>query len=235
MGNVIASYNLNPPDSRQQGIENHPQARTRSQPSCERRPTLSNPNVQPTSTLPSKHEPISEIKKAVPNGNVSFLQLDLSSFESVKKAAEEFKGKSDRLDILVNNAGIMATPYSKTNEGYEIQFGTNHMGHALFTKLLLPTLLKTAETPGADVRVVNLSSEGHNMAPNGGILFDQAALEKVGPWARYGQAKLANILHARELQKHHPSLTATALHPGVIVTDLYNPFSSTTFGGGAFK
>ncbi|KAI7265097.1 NAD(P)-binding protein [Hortaea werneckii] len=185
---------------------------------------------------PSKAEAaISEIKKAVPNGNVSFLQLDLSSFESVKKAAEEFKGKSDRLDILVNNAGIMATPYSKTNEGYEIQFGTNHMGHALFTKLLLPTLLKTAETPGSDVRVVNLSSEGHNMAPNGGILFDQAALEKVGPWARYGQAKLANILHARELQKHHPSLTATALHPGVIVTDLYNPFSSTTFGGGAFK
>lgn len=106
---------------------------------------------------------IAEIKGAVPNANITYLPLDLASLPSVKKAADEFKSRSDQLDILINNAGIMATPYEKTKEGYEIQFGTNHVGHAMFTKLLLPTLLKTAEQPGADVRVVNVSSAGHMM------------------------------------------------------------------------
>jgi NAD(P)-dependent dehydrogenase (short-subunit alcohol dehydrogenase family) len=96
------------------------------------------------------------------------------------------------------------------------------MGHALLTKLLLPTLLATAEEEGSDVRVVNLSSEGHQMAPGPGIIYDQAELETWGTWRRYGQAKLANILHARELQKRYPSITATSLHPGVIVTELYS-------------
>lgn len=164
---------------------------------------------------------IAEIKAAVPNASVEFLQLDLSSFDSVKKAADRFNSRSDRLDILVNNAGIMAVPWSTTKEGYEIQFGTNHMGHALFTKLLMPTLLKTAEEPNSDVRVINLSSEGHNMAPTQGIIYDQKAMENIGTWRRYGQAKLANILHARELATRYPSITATSLHPGVIKTDLY--------------
>lgn len=179
---------------------------------------------------PSKAEAaIAEVKKAVPDSRVSFLQLDLASLASVKKAADEFKTRSDRLDILINNAGIMAVPYSRTAEGYEIQFGTNHMGHALLTKLLLPTLLKTAEGPNSDVRVVNLSSEGHNMAPGPGIIYDQAELEKHATWRRYGQAKLANILHARELQKRYPSITATSLHPGVIVTDLYSAVNENRF------
>ncbi|EME48984.1 hypothetical protein DOTSEDRAFT_162941 [Dothistroma septosporum NZE10] len=169
---------------------------------------------------PSKAEAaISEIQQAVPNGKVSFIQMDLTSFESIKRAAESFKSRSNRLDILINNAGIMAVPYSKTSEDYEIQFGTNHMGHAFLTKLLLPTLLKTAEQPGSDVRVINVSSEGHNMAP--GIIYDQDRLEKYSTWVRYGQSKLANILHARELQRRYPSITATSLHPGVILTDLY--------------
>lgn len=128
----------------------------------------------------------------------------------------------------------MATPYSLTKEGYEIQFGTNHVGHALLTKLLLPTMLKTAERPEADVRVINVSSVAHTRAPNGGIIFSQQDLEKIGPWARYGQAKLANILHARELQRRYPAITATSIHPGVIMTDLYNPMQKFTFGAGAF-
>ncbi|KAF2173157.1 hypothetical protein M409DRAFT_17103 [Zasmidium cellare ATCC 36951] len=169
---------------------------------------------------PSKAEAaIEEVKKAVPNGNISYLKLDLTSFASVKDAAEEFRRRSDRLDVLINNAGIMAVPYSKTKEGYEIQFGTNHLGHALLTKLLLPTLLSTAEKPGSDVRVINVSSEGHMFAP--GIIYDQDKLEKYQTFRRYGQSKLANILHARELQKRYPSITATSLHPGVIATDLY--------------
>lgn len=172
---------------------------------------------------PSKAEAaIAEIRKAVPNASVSFLQLDLTDFASIKKAAEQFTSQSDRLDILLNNAGIMAVPYSKTTQGYEIQFGTNHMGHALLTKLLLPTLLKTAESsPDSDVRIVNLSSEGHRMAPSGGIIFDQTAAETFGTWPRYGSAKLANILHARGLASRYPQLTVTAVHPGVIQTDLF--------------
>ncbi|USW48233.1 Putative short-chain dehydrogenase/reductase SDR, NAD(P)-binding domain superfamily [Septoria linicola] len=170
-------------------------------------------------TQSKAEDAIADIKSKVPNGNVSFIKLDLTSLASVKEAADELRDRSDRLDILINNAGIMATPYSKTKEGYEIQFGTNHVGHALLTKLLLPTLLKTAEQPGSDVRIVNVSSEGHMLAP--GIVYDQDYLESYYTWRRYGQSKLANILHARELQRRYPQITSTALHPGVIFTDLY--------------
>jgi NAD(P)-dependent dehydrogenase (short-subunit alcohol dehydrogenase family) len=123
----------------------------------------------------------------------------------------------------------MAMPYSLTKEGYEIQFGTNHIGHALLTKLLLPTLLKTAEQPGSDVRIVNLTSMGHYLAPPQGIIWDQAALEKIRTWARYGQSKLANILFTKELAQRYPQITSVSIHPGVIITDLY-----TSFAGGFF-
>ncbi|CAD0023545.1 unnamed protein product [Aureobasidium pullulans] len=145
---------------------------------------------------------IEEIKSQVPNAKVEFLSLDLTDFDSVKSAAETFKQKEQRLDILLNNAGVMAMPYSKTKQGYEIQFGTNHMGHAL---------------------IVTLSSEGHNLAPRScGVIYDQAAAETFGPWGRYGSAKLANILYSRGLTAHYPSLTCVAVHPGVIKTELYN-------------
>jgi NAD(P)-dependent dehydrogenase (short-subunit alcohol dehydrogenase family) len=122
----------------------------------------------------------------------------------------------------------MMTPYSLTHEGYEIQFGTNHMGHALLTKLLLPVLLRTADEAGAksDVRIVNLTSLGHHGAPSGGILWDQSALEKEFTQRRYGQAKLANILFTRELATRYPTITSVAVHPGIIVTDLYTAVSS---------
>lgn len=124
------------------------------------------------------------------------------------------------------HVGIMAVPYSKTKENYEIQFGTNHMGHALLTKLLLPTLLSTAEKPGSDVPVINLSSEGHSFAP--GIIYDQGRLESYYTFRHYGQSKLANILHARELQRRYPSITATALNPGVLLTNLYTLHPTST-------
>ncbi|KAF3360644.1 Histone H2A [Verticillium dahliae VDG1] len=111
---------------------------------------------------------IDEIRKTVPNAApISFLSLDLTSFDSIKKAAAEFLSKEDRLDILINNAGIMATPNGTTKEGYEIQFGTNHVGHALLTNLLLPTLKRTAAatSPPRDVRIVNISSLLENTAP----------------------------------------------------------------------
>ncbi|KAL1302232.1 hypothetical protein AAFC00_002657 [Neodothiora populina] len=173
---------------------------------------------------------IEEIKAAVPNAAITFLKLDLTDFKSVESAAKEFTSKSDRLDILLNNAGVMALPYSKTAQGYEIQFGTNHMGHALLTKLLLPTLVKTAaEAPDSDVRIINLSSAGHQLAPSGGIVFNQDALETYGTWARYGATKLANILHARVLSAKYPQITCAAVHPGVILTDLYASSQQSSF------
>lgn len=172
---------------------------------------------------------ISDIKHAAPNASIEHLPLDLSSFASIAEAARTFNAKEQRLDILINNAGVMATPYSLTKEGYEIQFGTNHMGHALLTKLLMPTLLKTAEQPEADVRVVNLTSMGHYMAPSGGILWDQKALENKLTWYRYGQSKLANILFTRELASRYPQITSVSVHPGVILTDLYASLQKNIF------
>lgn len=171
---------------------------------------------------PSKAQSaIASIRSAIPNAEIEHLQLDLTSFESIAEAAKAFKSKEKRLDILINNAGIMAVPYSTTKEGYEIQFGTNHVGHALLTKLLMPVLLETAKQPGADVRIVNVSSMGHLMAPSGGIIFDQQALESYMTARRYGVSKLANILFTRELAARYPQITSVSLHPGVILTDLY--------------
>jgi len=121
-------------------------------------------------------------------------------------------------------------PYSKTEDGYEIQFGTNHMGHALLTKLLMPTLLRTAEEPQSDVRVIDLSSQGHEFSAfTGGVIFDQDKAESVFTQGRYGSAKLANILHARGLRKRYPQLTCAAIHPGVIQTQLYDSVLKNTW------
>ncbi|KAI8934705.1 hypothetical protein NX059_008394 [Plenodomus lindquistii] len=173
---------------------------------------------------------IADIRKSVPNASeIVHLPLDLTSFSSIAEAASTFKAQESRLDLLINNAGIMMTPYSMTKEGYEIQFGTNHMGHALLTKLLLPTLLETAKLPGADVRIVTLSSKAHMQPVANGIDFDQAALEKQSTLRRYGSSKLANILFARELAQRYPEITSVSLHPGVILTDLFNPVKSNVF------
>ena len=117
----------------------------------------------------------------------------------------------------------MATPYDTTRDGFEAQLGTNHLGHALLTKLLLPTLVATTKLPDTDVRVVSVSSIGHHMAPQGGILFDQEALKSLTPAQLYGQSKLANILYVRALAHRFPTITSIAVHPGVIKTDLYGP------------
>lgn len=166
---------------------------------------------------------ISSIKSSLPGARISYLPLDLASFPSIKSAAHQFNRSSPRLDILVNNAGIMATPFALTHQGHEIQLGTNHLGHFLLTHLLMPTLLKTAEEEGADVRIVNVSSAGHALAPAEGIVWEQRELEGMSTWRRYGMSKLANILFTRSLAQKHPTITSVAVHPGVILTDLYEP------------
>jgi NAD(P)-dependent dehydrogenase (short-subunit alcohol dehydrogenase family) len=166
------------------------------------------------------------------------LELDLNTLPSVASAASAFKSQSDRLDILINNAGIMGQD-GKTAEGYEKQLGVNHLGHALFTKLLLPTMLKTASEKNSDVRIVNLSSGAHTRAPAPGFDPNDAFMPKSGPMGRYGRAKLANVLFAKEMAKRYPQIKTVALHPGVIRTNLFNPIMesnklmgllSSTFG-----
>lgn len=181
-------------------------------------------------TASKARDAIADIKSSVPNAcEIVHLPLDLTSFSSIAEAANTFKARESRLDILINNAGIMASPYDTTKEGYEVQFGTNHMGHALLTKLLLPTMLETAKQPDADVRIVNLSSMGHHLTSPRGIEFDQVALEQQQTWRRYGASKLANILFARELAERYPQITSVSLHPGVIVTDLFQSLRTNIF------
>lgn len=176
------------------------------------------------SRTPSKgRAAVEEVKQAAPSTDIVYLPLDLSSFDSISNAAKEFTSGSRRLDLLLNNAGVMALPSGRTQEGYEIQLGTNHVGHALLTRLLMPTLLETAKQPDSDVRIINLTSEAHNFARSADILCDQAKLETQGTWARYGYSKLANILFSRELSKRYPSITSVAVHPGIIKSDLWAP------------
>jgi len=165
-----------------------------------------------------------DIRRQVPDAPpINLLQLDLTSFESIKKAAKTFMAESERLDILMLNAGIMAAPPGLTKEGYELQMGTNHMGHALLTKLLLPVLDKTAKGDAhSDVRIVSLSSAGHKLTAKGGIQLDtlKTPADRLGAYERYGQSKLANILWIRQMAKHYPQFKAVAVHPGVVSTNL---------------
>lgn len=123
----------------------------------------------------------------------------------------------------------MAVPFSLTQDGFEVQLGTCHVGHALLTNLLLPTLLSTAAQPASDVRIINLSSDGHQFARfSGGMVLDPADAEKRRTEVRYGSAKLANILHARALRDRYPTITTTSCHPGVIVeTGLFDATRQT--------
>ncbi|KAF2106537.1 hypothetical protein BDV96DRAFT_507613 [Lophiotrema nucula] len=156
--------------------------------------------------------------------DIKLLELDLSSLESVKKAAARLLGESVRLDILMLNAGIMATPPGLTTDGYEVQFGTNYLSHALLTRLLMPLLKRTSLMPDADVRVVAVSSHGHVFVPKEGIHFDtlRTDAEDIGPYGRYSQSKLAMILWTRQMAKLNRQITFAAIHPGIVKTNLAN-------------
>lgn len=170
----------------------------------------------------SAQDAIKDIQQRAPGAApITFLECDLTSFDSIKRAAANFLSQANELHILINNAGIMACPPGLTKEGYEIQFGTNHMGHAQLTKLLLPTLLQTAEK-GADVRIVSLSSMGEAFAATDPyadtrLKSDMATLST---WTRYGIAKQANVHHSRALAQRYPSLRCVAVHPGAVNTEL---------------
>ncbi|KAK2049337.1 short-chain dehydrogenase/ reductase [Colletotrichum somersetense] len=155
---------------------------------------------------------------------LTFVQMDLASLATIKPAlAASFA--HDRLDVLVNNAGVMAGPAGLSADGFEVQFATNHLGHAMLVRALLPVLRRTAALPGSDVRVVTLTSVGYQGHPRDGISFATLRTTQAGPpflgqWTRYGQSKLANILFTRELARLHPSIAAVAVHPGLVDTGL---------------
>ncbi len=159
-----------------------------------------------------------EILANHPGVRVEVMILDLASLSSVRAFAELFASRHDRLDLLCNNAGVMALPRRETPDGFEMQFGTNHLGHFALTGLLLPLMLST---PGA--RIVTQSSFVHLMAPMD--LDDLHGKRRYERWRAYRQSKLANLLFAYELQRRldlkGASAISVACHPGYTATELH--------------
>jgi NAD(P)-dependent dehydrogenase (short-subunit alcohol dehydrogenase family) len=170
-------------------------------------------------SLERGNEAIGRIREIHPAADVSLLQMDLADLDSVREAAARVGHEHEKLDLLINNAGLMATPEQRTAQGFEMQFGVNHLGHFALTGLLLPLLL---DVPGS--RIVTVSSTGHRP---GRIRFDDLNWRSdYGPWAAYFQSKLANLLFTYELQRQLAAAgrhtAALAAHPGGSKTNLGN-------------
>ena len=162
-------------------------------------------------------EAATRMHTAVPGAEVATLHLDLASLASVRAAAADLRDRYRRLDLLINNAGLMIPPYGRTVDGFESQFGVNHLGHFALTGLLLDRLL---QTPGA--RVVTVSSNAHH---RGTVNFDDLQSQhRYHAMTAYAQSKLANILFTYELQRRlaaaNAQASAVAAHPGAAGTDL---------------
>lgn len=161
---------------------------------------------------------VGEITRRTPNADVALQQLDLSSLASVRTAADELRAAYPRIDLLINNAGVMYPPKQTTADGFELQFGTNHLGHFALTGLLLDHLLQVEGS-----RVVTVASIAHNI--QAGIHFDDLQWERsYNRVAAYGQSKLANLMFTYELQRRlaatQTPTVAVAAHPGISNTEL---------------
>lgn len=159
-----------------------------------------------------------EVKAAGPSARVESRALDLASLQSVRSFAEGVRRDFPVVDLLINNAGVMAPPYARTADGFELQFGTNHLGHFALTGLLLDVL-----EAAAAARIVTVSSNAHRM---GKMRFEDLQWEKgYSRWGAYGQSKLANLLFTRELHgrlaKAGRKTRAVACHPGYSATNLF--------------
>jgi NAD(P)-dependent dehydrogenase (short-subunit alcohol dehydrogenase family) len=163
------------------------------------------------------HRAVEEVRAAVPEAQVQLDELDLARLASVRGFAERFRATHDGLELLINNAGVMAPPRRRTADGFELQFGTNHLGHFALTNALLETMEGTD-----DARVVTLSSTVHKM---GRINFDNLNGDRhYFRWNAYGQSKLANLLFMLELDRRLRAAGSTvkslAAHPGYAATNL---------------
>jgi NAD(P)-dependent dehydrogenase (short-subunit alcohol dehydrogenase family) len=154
---------------------------------------------------------VRDLDKARGVVDCDLVEVDLASLESVRRGAQQAADRLPRIDLLVNNAGIMACPLMRTADGFEMQLGTNHLGHFAWTTALLGNL-------GPDARIVNLSSRGHFRS---GMLWDDPHFRDASgyeKWKAYGQSKTANVLFTQALAKR--GHTSYAVHPGVILTEL---------------
>lgn len=163
-------------------------------------------------------EAATRIKKECSRADVDVMELDLADLSSVRKFAQDFTKRFSRLDLLINNAGVMVPPYGKTVDGFELQFGTNHLGHFALTVLLIDMLKKVSGG-----RIVTVSSGAHAF---GMLDFDDLNWEKrrYNAWQAYGDSKLANLYFTRELQRRldeeGSDVFAVAAHPGWAATEL---------------
>jgi NAD(P)-dependent dehydrogenase (short-subunit alcohol dehydrogenase family) len=158
------------------------------------------------------------IRGRYPDADLALQELDLTSLGSVRAAAQDLKAAYPQISLLINNAGVAGTPKASTKDGFELQLGTNHLGHFALTGLLLDHVL-----PVADSRIVTVSSLGHRVRAT--IDFDDLQSERrYDPFAAYGRSKLANLLFTYELQRrltaNHEATIAVAAHPGSSRTDL---------------
>lgn len=188
----------------------------------------------------------SKVKEQYPNVELQLVEVDLSSFASIREAATEISKVVDKIDILINLAGVVVTTPSTTKEGLELQFGTNHIGIFLLTNLLMPKILKAAQKSSlkGSTRIVNMTSAGHLISPirfsdynfqkrpedipeeerpmsRPGMSFDPPPGKTYVPFVAYGQSKTANILMALSLSQKLASdgVRSIATHPGSIWTD----------------
>jgi NAD(P)-dependent dehydrogenase (short-subunit alcohol dehydrogenase family) len=159
---------------------------------------------------------IARIRESNPEADIEIAVLDLADLESVRRGADGIAARHPKITRLINNAGVMACPLGETAQGFELQLGTNHLGHFVLTSRLIGSLLA-----GAPGRIVNLSSGGHQLSP---VRFEDPFFEKepYDKWVAYGQAKTANVLFSVALDKRFKErgLRAFAVHPGAIVTEL---------------
>lgn len=182
-------------------------------------------------TRSSGQQVVEEIKSSNPSGGkITLIEMSMDSLASIKKGAETILSQTKTINIVINNAGVMATPEGKTQDGFETQFGTCHIGHFYLFQLLKDTLLASA-THDFPSRVVSVASFGHR---TGGIRFDDYNFEKEGSydaWLSYGQAKTANIYFSNEIERRYGSknLHSTSLHPGGIWTGLQKHVGSGTW------
>ncbi len=157
-----------------------------------------------------------QIRESTGTAEVEVEELELASLASIRAFADRFLARHAELDVLVDNAGVMACPFAKTADGFEMQFGTNHLGHFLMTCLLVPALRRAAPS-----RIVCVSSRGHHLSP---VDFDDPSFERrpYDKWVSYGQSKTANVLFAVGLERRlgGAGIHANALHPGAIITEL---------------
>ncbi|KAL4805189.1 hypothetical protein BDV18DRAFT_25785 [Aspergillus unguis] len=172
-------------------------------------------------------EVIADLKQRFPNskGQLESLQLNLSDLSTIKKSAEEFLSKESKLNVLWNNAGVMFPPEgAKTEQGWELQLGTNNLGPHLFTKILYPTLAKTAkESPADSVRIVWVSSDAAGWAPKPAIDFDNLDYHKnESARMKYGRSKAGTILQAVEQGRRaqQDGVVSVTLDPGIANTGL---------------